>query len=474
MKRLLLSIALLPFGILLQGQVLTPELLKEDFNIFRNSIQDIHPGLYWYADSTEIAKRFQQIENVLTQDMQLKEYYRLLQKFYVGIRCGHSWMSMPWAWRKPTDEGPYRIPLNFYLEKDRIVVFQDLSKDQNIGVGYEVISINDVSAKTLLDTLTQYTPTDGYAKTRQISILASNFSRYYQVHYGMDSIFTIQLKKDNQKTEYTLKGLTNEEANDRSDERYKLVKRSSKMLTYQVLENQVAYLKISSFDKEEIKNGKQNYKSFLKATFSEMREKNIDKLILDLRGNGGGEDNYGATLASYLLDKPFDYYLRMEAVTNKFRYNEYSYQRGFNTMGKLLKKDKQKPGTWTYNLSRQVKKQKPVKNPFKGELIMLINGGTFSASSEVAGILHSNKRAMFIGDETGGGYYGNNSAMMYGIQLPNSKINYYLPVIRYYVAVDHPPFKGRGLIPDIYIPETYEYYLTEQDEILEYAVNKLK
>ncbi|NQZ74835.1 MAG: hypothetical protein HRT61_01810 [Ekhidna sp.] len=473
MGRLILLLSIFPSSILF-GQKLTPTELREDFQIFKSSILDIHPGLYWYSDSLEITERFKVIEDQLVQAMELKDFYGQLQLFYASIRCGHSWMSMPWSWREPTDDGPFRIPLNFYLENDRIIVLRDLTNEQFLGEGHEVLSINGNSSQEIFQKLLPYTPTDGYAANRQRNLLAGNFSRYYQVHFGMDSIFEINLKIGGKEEIFQFEGLSNDEANQRSTKRYGRVAKSSSMLEFKQTENGLAYLRIKSFDKEDIRNGNQKFKQFLKDAFKEINASKTKKLIVDLRDNSGGEDNYGATLASYLLKTPFDYYLRMEAVTRKFNYNEYSYQKGFNTMGKLLKRDKTKPGFYTYNFSRQVKKQKPAKNPYTGELIILINGGTFSAASEVASILHTHRRAKFIGEETGGGYYGNNSAMMYGIQLPNSKINYYLPIIRYYLAVDHEPFIGHGLIPDIQIPQSYENYISPQDEVLDKAIEILK
>lgn len=475
MKRVILALifSLIQLTISAQFPLSSQEML-EDFDVFKNSITEIHPGLYWYADSAEIARRFDKIEGTLESDMELKDFYALLQEFYAGIRCGHSWMSMPWKWRSHIDEGPFRIPINFYLEKDRITVMRNLSDDSSIADGQEVLAINGVKSKEILNSLIRYTPTDGYAKTRQIRILAGNFSRYYQVHYGMDSIFNIELRHGEVSRTVELKGLSNDEANKRSTERYSRAEKSEEpVLSYSEINKKIGYIKIKSFDKEDIRANKQKYKKFLKGTFSTIDKRNLNKLIIDLRGNSGGEDNYGATLASYLINEPFDYYTRMEARTKKFRFNQYSRQRGFNTMGWLLKKDKDKSGTYTYNFSRQVKKQKPIKNKFKGDVIVLVDGGTFSAASEVASILHANERATFIGEETGGGYYGNNSAMMYGIQLPNSRINYYLPVIRYYVAVDHTPFIGRGLIPDIQIPLTYEHYISDKDEVMEKAIEEL-
>ncbi|MEM9895604.1 MAG: S41 family peptidase [Bacteroidota bacterium] len=451
------------------GQLLSPSDMQEDFTIFKESVKEIHPGLYWYADAAEIDSRFQKIEKQITNELEIGSFYGLLQKFYAEIRCGHSWMSMPYRWVKKLDRGPHTIPAGFYLEKDRIVVFRDLTKEEKLPIGDEVISINGISSKRLLDTLKQYTPTDGYAETRQIRILASNFSRYYQLHYGVDSVFEITLENGASRKSISLKGATRKEVDSIANARYPRSSQQQKLLNFSILPNDIGYLKLNSFSKSEIKEGKQRFKKFLKESFNALEGGKVNKLILDLRGNGGGEDHYGALVCKYLLQEPFRYYLRMEATTRKFNYKQYSYNKGYNIIGKLLKKDKEAEGFYTYNFSRQLKTQKPFKNNFTGKVVVLIDGGTFSAATECTSILHANQRALFIGDETGGGYFGNNSALMYGIRLPNSKISYYLPVIRYFVAVEDETLVGRGLIPDISLPRTYEHFISAEDEVLELA-----
>ncbi|MEM7297836.1 MAG: S41 family peptidase, partial [Bacteroidota bacterium] len=346
MKNKTVSFILVAFALFTQAQTLTTDQLGEDYHLFKSSIQEIHPGLYWYADSMEIERRFQKIASSINEPMELREFYTRLQLFYASIGCGHSWMSMPWSWRKELDEGPYRIPINFFLENDKILTFRNLTDNLIIEGGLEVKSINGISSDRLLDSLKQMTPTDGFIQTRRIEILSGNFSRYYQAVFGMDSVFNLVLSDGSVEREINVKGLTNEEANERHEENYGHLKRERKPYLYFENMDEVGYLKIGTFDNESIKNGDQNYKRFLKETFSRLKAENTEKLIIDLRGNSGGEDSFGATLARYLLDEEFDYYKRMEAVTDKFRYNKYSPQRGFNTIAILLKKDKEKPGTF--------------------------------------------------------------------------------------------------------------------------------
>jgi len=54
-----------------------------------------------------------------------------------------------------------------------------------------------------------------------------------------------------------------------------------------------------------------------------------------------------------------------------------------------------------------------------------------------------------IGEETGGGYYGNSAIHLLNVELPNTKIQVTLPLFRVVLDKDRP--KGRGVMPDILV-----------------------
>ncbi|MFT4739121.1 MAG: hypothetical protein ACI8QD_000724 [Cyclobacteriaceae bacterium] len=92
----------------------------------------------------------------------------------------------------------------------------------------------------------------------------------------------------------------------------------------------------------------------------------------------------------------------------------------------------------------------------------LQNGGTFSTSSDFATITHANDRGVFVGEANGGGYFGNNSALMYDIRLPHSEITYYIP-IRYYTSVTNTDLIGRGVPADYETVTSYQDHLDDKD-----------
>jgi C-terminal processing protease CtpA/Prc len=107
------------------------------------------------------------------------------------------------------------------------------------------------------------------------------------------------------------------------------------------------------------------------------------------------------------------------------------------------------------------------KNSYKGNLFVLTNGFTFSASGIVSAHLRNEKRATFIGVETGGCEEGSNGFNVPTLILPNTKLLYTLPLFR----LDHEGVnvakKGRGIFPDYPMQYSVEDYLTNRDMEME-------
>ena len=459
-----------------QMPLLSTEALKEDFQVFQNSIQDIHPGLYWYNDTTTIVQRFRHIEEQIGSGLELKTWYALLQEFYAKINCGHSWMSVPYAWRKQLEEGPYQLPFDIYFEKDKATLLNDLTPDQLLTKSHKVKTINGEPIMEVFNQLLQYAPSDGYNLTRRRQLVAWNFSRYYQTFIRHDSTVSLTLvSPSGAEKEVQMKALQKSVADSTRSARESLAASDDNALAaFKMINAETGYLRLKTFARGWLKNRKINYDKFLKSTFAQLQQSEAKVLVLDLRGNGGGSDTFGAKLCQYLIPNEFNYFDRMETVTSKFKYRKYSSTRWFNWVGVLFRKDKEQPGLYTFNYHSPLETQKPQKTAFTGQLIVLTDGGTFSTAADVASILHANNRAVFVGEEVGGGYYGNNSAIQYQIKLPNSGITYYIPVVRYYSSVDFPEFYGHGVKPDIAVSPSYEDFIAGRDTVLEKAIEAIK
>jgi C-terminal processing protease CtpA/Prc len=73
---------------------------------------------------------------------------------------------------------------------------------------------------------------------------------------------------------------------------------------------------------------------------------------------------------------------------------------------------------------------------------------------------------VLIGEETGGGAYGNNGLMIPHITLPNTAMRVRMPLFRI-VQYNHGAKDGRGVTPDIEVPPSVKALLAGEDAKME-------
>jgi C-terminal processing protease CtpA/Prc len=211
---------------------------------------------------------------------------------------------------------------------------------------------------------------------------------------------------------------------------------------------------------------KKSLREFYRESFAAMNQSGTKSLILDLRNNGGGEDELGKLLLSYLLDQPFKYY--DDLVINA---RQYTFQKYTDHTEPLPANLLQAQPNGKYRMVKHPNwgTQQPSKPSFHGKVLILINGGSFSTTSEFLSHAHFHKRATFIGEESGGGYYGNTSGPSLRLTLPHTKLQVGVPLMTYYMAVSGYEAKAHGVLPDYPVKYTIEELLAGKDKELALA-----
>jgi len=114
--------------------------------------------------------------------------------------------------------------------------------------------------------------------------------------------------------------------------------------------------------------------------------------------------------------------------------------------------------------------QQPSKPTFAGKVYILINGNSFSTTSEFLSHAHARKRAAFLGEGSGGGYYGNTSGPGAFLTLLNSKLQAYVPLMTYYMAVRDYKASSHGVVPDYPVQYTINELREGKDKELALAL----
>ena len=80
-------------------------------------------------------------------------------------------------------------------------------------------------------------------------------------------------------------------------------------------------------------------------------------------------------------------------------------------------------------------------------MYVLTGGNTFSASTLFIQSLKGQENVFVVGEETGGGAYGNNAWLIPDVTLPRTGVVFRLPLFRLVIDKDAP--KGWGAMPHL-------------------------
>lgn len=455
-------------NLLLAQDKLTPAQILADFDLFKQALKEAHPGLYRYNTREQIDSIFLKTERQLNHELSQQEFYRILLPAISQLKCGHTKLHPNDNWSDYFFFGKDKVfPLRLFFDNKTAYVLGSYDHSLQVPVGKEIVSINNKSVSEIIDVLLPAFLSDGNNKTFKYIEMNKFFSAYYANLIEAPDSFTIRLNDHGGLITLKVPAIPHS-AIIAYEKQTALTQPAREPYSLKMVQDKTALLTISSFwmDSKDL-----SYKRFLKTAFAEIRDKGIMQLIIDVRDNEGGKDKRGAMLLSYLMDKKFSYYDRLEATTKKkFSFaSQASSPRFYGILRLLLSETDTGSYVWKHN--KNLKIQKPRKNHFNGKVYVLTNGACFSVTSEFAAASHYLKRATFIGEETGGGYYGNNSGTFVIVTLPNSRLTIGIPMLAYYMAVKDYPYPDRGIMPDHKIRPGISDLISGRDPVLEYTLN---
>ena len=460
----------------LVAEALPPAETQADFDLMRKALEEAHSGLYRYSPKAEMDRMFDAERAKLNRPLTKAEFMAVLIETLAQIRCGHTGLTPDEEMQKEL-AGTRMFPLRIMVEGRRLIVqSNDTPDDRTIRPGMEIIEINGRKPADILNRILPKLAADGDIETGKRMRLQRSFGQNYWLFVEKTEDFTVRAR-DAAGTTVTSKLLGVEDSDRKKNLTHNPMNAdlqasigkfewwSSENLAVRFLKDpDIAEIRIGGF-------GGSKYPQWMEDTFRTLREKRTRALIIDLRGNGGGADMYGAMLVSYLTDKPFRYFDHIDVKTINPSFKEHSDWRGnegrlregmtVNPAGGFLVTAKLHPG---------VAEQPPGKYPFLGKVFVLIDGATFSTAADFCAVAHHLKRATFIGEETGGAYYGNNSGMQTIVTLPNSKMRVRVPMYEYWNAVPGYDGKRRGTRPDHVVETKVANLLRGVDEQLEFAL----
>ncbi len=445
-----------------------PDSIRKEMKDLMVELSKKHPGFYRYQSRSEVDNYMDSTFQTIRDSLTVLEAYRKLKPIMAKIGCLHTGVTLSDEYSHYLEQHPNLLPLQVNFQDGKAYAVKNYSSNPAIPLGAELRRINGKPLDDIVQRLLATIPSDGYNQTEKFQLLNHRFPFWYRSMEEVTERFSVTFVTSQGEMDYVMDGVKEPVF---PKPGFELLSSGLKRLTFERKE-EVGILTVRSFARSDIKSGRQNFKRFIGQTFKELKKVQTKNLVLDLRGNTGGTDANAALLCTYLMEKPYRYWDRIE-VTEPIAKSIKGKHRLFYR--KPIRKDStyQWQKTWFTREFDFYQPQRPAKKHYEGKLYVLINGLCLSSCSDLTAILSHNRRAVFIGEETGGGYQGNTSGLMPKVKVAQAFI-VTVPLLKYVNSVDSSVNVGRGTMPDYFVRPTAPDVINQTDVEMNYTLDLIK
>lgn len=438
MKKIVLLIAVLTVFVgAASAQMLQKEQAKADLKFCYDALKTAHPSLYRYTKESEFNTIYKFLDARIPDSLPKEEFGEIVNILVSTARCAHTSASNA---MKAKSTLVFNFPFTIYKNKLYARSIKEYSSDTNL---YRIISINNIPAIEIVDRMLMLKTGDGFNQNFAEAFFSQNFNTFFNVLYKTPDVCPMVIETEKGKKELQV------ERQKKYTSKYKDYEWDGSATVDTMAGAKLLKLKnIPDTRILRVKSFKKANATFYKNMFDGMVRDSVKQLVIDLRGNTGGNINHAFFLLNNIIDK--DIYMYTER--RKAKIAPYLSWKGKAQwlLGKVLYDVYPNGQRWTDNNGlkyyRYSYKTKNI-SKYKPKVVVITDGLTVSSASLVAAYLKYYENAEILGTETGGTYTGNNGRSFPEVVLPNSKINIRLPLfyINYFPGV---PNYGRGVAVD--------------------------
>lgn len=457
-----------------------------DFELLKQGLEKYHTGLYWYTSKDSFDIALAEAKSEINRDMNVLEFHKVVAPLIAMSKEAHSALILPEPINNGIREKATFLPLMVKSLGTDLYVTEDLSYSTEKIKFRKINAINGETPEEIVSKLGTMYASDGNIQLAKYFYLDDfDFALNYYYYYGRVDSFEVEMEA--QDAPLRLEPLTLPQINRKIEERYGKRDQSAELvitpLEFQILGDSVAVMNINTFSNSRIKTRSKHrtLKNFLKNSFKTIAEKEIETVIIDVSINDGGDEGNEGLLYSYIGDN----YQKYKAVIAKaqksildngvdepIKLKTYGFLERLFTTNKMADGSiRRKNGLFGQGLMAYSTEPK---YKYLGENIFIIIGpGTYSGGSEFASMAYSQNIGAFVGQETGGGYYGNTSGYREEFVLPHSKIQVEIPALQFKLNVEEKIPFGRGVIPHYEVIPTIKQYKDKENAPLNYILYHL-
>jgi hypothetical protein len=398
-----------------------PNKLREDVDFLYKQIITINPDPFINCSRYEIDSLNKSIKGSIKDSMTAMQYYRLVRPLISAFNDGHLSIFPDKDFAKFKEYGGKLFPFEVVIDNGRIFIKGNSQKNNIALRGSQIISINNVSDDKLIKTLLAFFSGDSYPY--KLKTVEENFAIGLWRAFGFKDSFQLVLGNGKK---LIVQGviIPTKQPNEQA---------SLKLIS--AVKGRVALLTIPSL----VFDSKKGFDGFLDSSFTVISRLKINRLIIDIRNNGGGSTLLARDVFNYITNTPYSVSREETAFEN---------------------------GTFVRSVDTTLTLPVHLKNKFSGKTFLLMNSGTYSSAHMMANTFKYYKMGITVGDSSCERM--RISGEVTKIILPASKLVMYCPS-SVFVLPSASDQRSR-LIPDHIVPLTFKDRINGYDKQLQYCL----
>ncbi len=461
------------------AEKISPFNLHNDIDEFVKILEEVHVNPYMKISKEEFYNAVDELKNSINDSLTRQQFYQVFTPLVDRLNDSHTGVKFPrgiWKHYQYESNGLF-FPMEIAVTQDKRIFIKHDFSEHNIPKETEILSINSVGARQIINTFLKYEHSP--LEKSSIKRLERKFIDFIWWVFDFRGPYTLETRAGT----FIVQGQTWKEYQSNKDEFTQDQKLPKEKISLKEIDYQTCILKIGSFS-----ISMDDFKLKIEEQFKEIQKKGYKNLIIDVRNNGGGIDDNGKAVVDYITDKPYSIGLNSRFMMKRSKRYDNSLKCEFpwafrwmvnlKTFAWINKKyrlvfNRLRRIPYGENLDVEVPLEELNENPhrFKGNVYVLINHNSYSATTNFAGGIKDYKIGTIIGTETGDcpTGFGNN----FYFQLQNSNLRCHSSTT-FIVRPNGNMDMSHGVIPDFIVEQTIEDTAENKDTVMDFTLDLIK
>lgn len=454
-----------------QGRLFSRLELREDFTFLYRTLQETTYDFFQHTEKDDFDKQYARSLNAISEPMTFLQAHRLFQSFVALAYFSHCKIEFPDnTFRHWYRSGGLFIPFEITFDDGKSLVAANYSENSAIAPGDEILAINNRPIDEILRDFYAYISGENEYAKRTMLELGSVLESYWYVFGDFKEGRISTRKPDGRILHLDIEGVGLKE----------YLRKVKTVRRMQFLRDGrdfgfiggVAYLRPGDFlnassndidSHETFQN--EEFLDFISDAFTQIAERKATHLVLDLRGNRGGDASFSNPMIAYFANRPFkiasECGVRTSRITKKFWKNV-----DIPELESMKKQIMELEDGARFELVLEETQPREDSLRFTGSVIVLVNRFSLSNAACVASIIQDYGFGTIMGEETS--YVPSSCAAIHTFRLPNTRMRVVYPKLC--GVRPNGSRKLRGVIPDVAISEDV---FTEADEMLDTVMSRI-